>query len=570
MSFVIAAPAIVTDAATDISSIGSTISEANAAAAAHTTGLLAAGADEVSSAVTALFSQHASAYQTLSTQAAAFHAEFVRTLNAGANAYAAVEAANATPLQNLEQGIQRLAVFSPVLDLTGRPLFGPGTNGTTTVTGVGTPGGGGGWLIGNGGDGGDSFAQGVQGGAGGEAGLIGRGGTGGLGGWQATGGTGGSGGLLWGSGGTGGIGGAFASGGLGGNAVLFGSGGAGGMGGEVGGTGGTGGHGGALAGNGGAGGTGGVEGGVGGVGGNAGVLGAQGATGAVGGDPSVALTMRGTRPELVMSVEGGPDFKAFVDTGSTASLFPEQDVDMASLGAPIKTDQVYPFGSPGNETTVTYDTYNASLNLGNGIVTKPVTIGVITSEVHNGEDSTPEALIGTGVNTAQEPGGNFTSSPIQQLPGNMSQGILVNEPGHYFQFGPNPLSSFASVSGSPSTDNLLISVNGGTFLPADGAFVDTGGEWGSIPQNLLPSPLNNIPVGQHLPADTTITVQTTTGTQIYTEVTQAEPDAMQVTASDVLPKNAGSFNTGNYVYSIMPIYTSYSPSGVGTTFFDNP
>jgi hypothetical protein len=61
MSFVTAAPEIVTDAATDISSIGSTISEANAVAAAPTTGLLAAGADEVSAAITALFSQHASA-----------------------------------------------------------------------------------------------------------------------------------------------------------------------------------------------------------------------------------------------------------------------------------------------------------------------------------------------------------------------------------------------------------------------------------------------------------------------------------------------------------------------------
>ncbi|MGO9507020.1 MAG: PE family protein, partial [Mycobacterium sp.] len=41
-------------AATDLTSIGSTISEANAAALAPTTGVLAAGADEVSAAVAAV------------------------------------------------------------------------------------------------------------------------------------------------------------------------------------------------------------------------------------------------------------------------------------------------------------------------------------------------------------------------------------------------------------------------------------------------------------------------------------------------------------------------------------
>lgn len=71
MSFVIAAPGAMTDAATDLASVGWTISAANAAAAARTTHLLAAGADEVSAAITALFSEHASAFQALSAQAAA-------------------------------------------------------------------------------------------------------------------------------------------------------------------------------------------------------------------------------------------------------------------------------------------------------------------------------------------------------------------------------------------------------------------------------------------------------------------------------------------------------------------
>ena len=128
MSYVIAAPEIMTSAATDLSNIGSTLSAAHSAAAAQTTGVLAAGADEVSAAIAALFSVHGQSFQALSAQAAAFHSQFVRALNGAGGAYAAAEAANASPLQAVVQGAQSLAVFSPVKDLTGRPLVGNGAN----------------------------------------------------------------------------------------------------------------------------------------------------------------------------------------------------------------------------------------------------------------------------------------------------------------------------------------------------------------------------------------------------------------------------------------------------------
>jgi PE family len=94
MSFVIAAPEFVAAAATDLANIGSTISSANATALAPTTGLLPAGADEVSAAIVALFGSQAQAYQALSAQAAAFHDQFVEMLTAGAGSYASAEAAN--------------------------------------------------------------------------------------------------------------------------------------------------------------------------------------------------------------------------------------------------------------------------------------------------------------------------------------------------------------------------------------------------------------------------------------------------------------------------------------------
>jgi hypothetical protein len=102
-TFLIAAPELVDAAATDLANIGSTINVANAAAAFPTTGVLAAGADDVSASIAALFGAHAQAYQALSAQAAQFHAQFVQLMSTGAGAYASAEAASASPLQSVQQ-----------------------------------------------------------------------------------------------------------------------------------------------------------------------------------------------------------------------------------------------------------------------------------------------------------------------------------------------------------------------------------------------------------------------------------------------------------------------------------
>lgn len=94
MSFVVTVPEAVAAAAGDLAAIGSTLREATAAAAGPTTGLAAAAADDVSIAVSQLFGRYGQEFQTVSNQLAAFHTEFVRTLNRGAAAYLNTESAN--------------------------------------------------------------------------------------------------------------------------------------------------------------------------------------------------------------------------------------------------------------------------------------------------------------------------------------------------------------------------------------------------------------------------------------------------------------------------------------------
>ena len=192
MSLLGVVPELVESAAADLKSIGAELNAAHAAAAVPTTGLVAAGADEVSTAVAALFSGHGQAFQALSGQASAFHAQFAQALSGAEGAYAAAEAANASPLQAAAQAASDIQWFSPWKTLTGRPLVG---NGANAVAGTGHAGGDGGWIFGNGGNGG-SGGSGQAGGNGGDAGLIGNGGVGGDGGTGAAGGAGGAGGTL--------------------------------------------------------------------------------------------------------------------------------------------------------------------------------------------------------------------------------------------------------------------------------------------------------------------------------------------------------------------------------------
>jgi len=95
MSFVVVTPDTVTAAAQDLAGIHSTLSQASAAAAGPTAGLVAAAEDQVSASVAQFFGSFGQEYQAISAQTQSFHEQFVNLLNTGAGAYLNAEAANA-------------------------------------------------------------------------------------------------------------------------------------------------------------------------------------------------------------------------------------------------------------------------------------------------------------------------------------------------------------------------------------------------------------------------------------------------------------------------------------------
>ncbi|GJP04216.1 PE family protein [Mycobacterium marinum] len=195
------APPWLVSAAQDLQSIGSTLAAANGAAAGPTTVLATAAADEVSTAVAALFAGHAREYHSLSGYFGAFNQQFVQALNSASGAYASAEAQSASVLQTVGRDVLG-AINAPTEFLLGRPLIGNGADGTA----ANPNGGAGGLLIGNGGNGYSQTTPGLTGGTGGTAGLIGNGGSGGAGGSNAAGGPGGLGGWLYGNNGPAGTG----------------------------------------------------------------------------------------------------------------------------------------------------------------------------------------------------------------------------------------------------------------------------------------------------------------------------------------------------------------------------
>ena len=96
MSFFTTQPEALSAAATRLAGIGTVMSAQNLAAAAPTTSVLPAGADEVSALTATQFAVHAQMYQAVGAQAEAMHQQLVSTLMASATSYAVTEAANVT------------------------------------------------------------------------------------------------------------------------------------------------------------------------------------------------------------------------------------------------------------------------------------------------------------------------------------------------------------------------------------------------------------------------------------------------------------------------------------------
>ncbi|WP_169726303.1 PecA family PE domain-processing aspartic protease, partial [Mycobacterium riyadhense] len=317
-------------------------------------------------------------------------------------------------------------------------------------------------------------------------------------------------------------------------------------------------------------------GGVGGVGGRAGLLGQPGTAGI-----STLLSPNQTliyidqfgNPLLNISVGGGPSSPVIVDSGASGLVVPPHYVTGVALGTPGATGSVSYGLSSTSRLFVDYQTYQTTVNFGNGIVTGSTTVGVATSaslvtQTPAGTTSQPindlsllPAYLGVG------PNNNFPfSDPTNAaLPTNMNQGVLFNMPRGLLEFGPNSLPPTVDLNGAPLT---VVQVQINNELPQTvGAVVDSGGVGGAIPQSLVPG----LSIGNRLPEGTTISVYTINGVHLYTQTVTAANSPLVVPSAppSAVPGQDAYyvFNTGNYPFSVGPIYIANNDA-TGTTIFN--
>src|SRR5947209_4198984 len=123
MTFVIAAPDIMTAAATDLAIVDADLSHAHSAASRATVDLAPAAADEVSVGIAHLFSEHAHGFQALAGKASVFHDQFVQNLRTSAAAYGEIDHLHASLLQMVDHPLQllQLGAHTAIPD-TERPI----------------------------------------------------------------------------------------------------------------------------------------------------------------------------------------------------------------------------------------------------------------------------------------------------------------------------------------------------------------------------------------------------------------------------------------------------------------
>ncbi|WP_343599318.1 PE domain-containing protein [Mycobacterium sp.] len=105
MSFVTTRPEALLAAASKLETIGSAMAAQNAAAAATTTGVIPAAADQVSVLQASLFSAYGHLYQHISANAKVINEMIVKTLDTSADSYDASETANSAAADSSGSGL---------------------------------------------------------------------------------------------------------------------------------------------------------------------------------------------------------------------------------------------------------------------------------------------------------------------------------------------------------------------------------------------------------------------------------------------------------------------------------
>jgi hypothetical protein len=279
-----------------------------------------------------------------------------------------------------------------------------------------------------------------------------------------------------------------------------------------------------------------------------------------------------TEPVVDVSVNGGPEEPVLVDTGSSGLVIPLQDIglsDLATLGFPTGIG----FGGYGGGVDFVYLTFDTTVDFDGIVSTSPTTVDVPIFSFPTSVDAPSSfqqleadddvvGTLGIGSNT-----GGPGTSPITALPGDLSDGVLVDLPQDELVLGPNAGTPIATVDGAPITtltEDVTLP-DGATISSSVFDDVDSGGVYGTISSYLVNGGGLSVPV----PSGTTISVYDgSTEVYSYTTGTDSLGDSTAPTVTVVGgPAGETPIDSGVEPYLEEPIYIDYSND---TLTFDSP
>jgi hypothetical protein len=307
---------------------------------------------------------------------------------------------------------------------------------------------------------------------------------------------------------------------------------------------------------------------------------------------SVPLQVAGDgfgQPVIDLSIGGGQTLSVALDTGSQGLVVSIWDVpwqDILNELEHFSFDDIT-FGAFPAGFNVGLD-IPTSVDFGNGIVAEHTVVnGLLFSFPFSAIDT--QALAGAPVDGILGIGPNAGGTHLvtADLPGELGQGVLIDEPGGRLVFGAQPdtvggMSPITTIQGAPfpgaprDLDPIKIQFGDGPLVETGGVF-DSGGKGGWIPSEVWtpPSDFPDVEAGKLLdqfgfgfvPGGLPVSVYAPDGTLLYSYLTQ---DSTMVTMPNWLMKMLvnidGVVNTGNAAFLHNPVYISNADGGAMTFY----
>jgi hypothetical protein len=307
-------------------------------------------------------------------------------------------------------------------------------------------------------------------------------------------------------------------------------------------------------------------------------------------DASVPLHVEGVgtgQPVIDVSFGGGSSIPVALDTGSKGlevSIWDLPPQDIRNELQHFSFDDIdinrFPAGfTVGLDVPTTVD-------FGNGIVADDATVDAVlfsfpfsVIDAQSLSGAPVDGILGIGPNA----GGTYPVIP--DLPGDLGDGVLIDEPGGRLVFGPEPdevdgLSPIATLNGAPfpggphDPDDIQVQIGDGPKQDVSAVF-DTGGKGGWIPTTIAGDDATDLFFGLgSMPAGTPISVYTHDGDLLYSYTTSGSELGSMIVVPDWLMKPLlgleGFMNTGNAAFAGNPVYISNDDDGGAMTFYGPP